>query len=572
MGQIVKLICPKKSIAVYIWDSGTGQTTNFKIFTICILICPSVPIFRGKGDMTRNLKVLGGPGCGKTFKLMSQYRELLAEGYTPEDITLITFRKSSAMDLINSTVQQSNHSIAALKEHVGTIHSICNRLAKPVLSEETKLMSNTDYLNFIKEYKYSNFVKLPSVKIEEEESVYSGNLFDLYTWLRNTNLPPEKYYKYPGAENVQLPGNKIPEFINNYNEFKTKNNRIDFSDMIQIVIDNKIDLDTPVLMMDEFQDLTAQMYALFNMWAPKREFVTIAGDPNQSIYGFWGGSPDYYNKWQAEECILMETHRLPEQIKQFGIKVLKMGGMTAPDTKAKSGYKNPITCLRFEDKKPTYRTELHLIRCNYQSGAVAMELATEGKLYTGISGWTEEEVELANAILAYRKGKLLEKNQIKILTSMFSPKIYGKSETKASINAMIDKKYKPDLRASAELLKPAILDSLVSDDPTLKMTTNSKIFTAKIKGILNRNKPLDIKEAYNRKILTIHGSKGLEADAVFLHTAITPKIWKATVLPCEEYSAEARVWYVGVTRAREALYIIKDAGNNWKLPAVGVEA
>lgn len=521
--------------------------------------------------MTRNLKVLGGPGCGKTFKLMSQYKEMLAEGYTPEDITLITFRKSSAMDLINSTVKQSNQSIAALKEHVGTIHSICNRLAKPALSEETKLMSNTDYLNFIKEYKYSNFVKLPSVKIEEE-SVYSGNLFDLYTWLRNTNLPPEKYYKYPGAENVQLPGNKIPEFINNYNEFKTKNNRIDFSDMIQTVIDNKIDLDTPILMMDEFQDLTAQMYALFNMWAPKREFVTIAGDPNQSIYGFWGGSPDYYNKWQAEECILMETHRLPEQIKQFGIKVLKMGGMAAPDTKAKSGYKNPISCLRFEDPKPTYKTELHLIRCNYQSGAVAMELATEGKLYTGISGWTEEEVELANAILAYRKGKLLEKNQIKVLVSMFSPKIYGKSETRESINAMIDKKYKPNLRASAELLKPVILDSLVYDDPTLKMTSNSKIFTAKIKGILNRNKPLDIKEAYNRKILTIHGSKGLEADAVFLHSSITPKIWKATVLPGEEYAAEARVWYVGVTRAREALYIIKDAGKNWGLPAVGVEA
>jgi len=53
-----------------------------------------------------------------------------------------------------------------------------------------------------------------------------------------------------------------------------------------------------------------------------------------------------------------------------------------------------------------------------------------------------------------------------------------------------------------------------------------------------------------------------------LHTGITPKIQKSIVIPGKESKAEARVWYVGVTRAIEHLYIVQDEGHNFNLPTI----
>jgi DNA helicase-2/ATP-dependent DNA helicase PcrA len=52
---------------------------------------------------------------------------------------------------------------------------------------------------------------------------------------------------------------------------------------------------------------------------------------------------------------------------------------------------------------------------------------------------------------------------------------------------------------------------------------------------------------------TIHASKGREADVVILLDGITPRIYNALNT---EFENEVRVWYVGMTRARKALYVV----------------
>lgn len=132
--------------------------------------------------------------------------------------------------------------------------------------------------------------------------------------------------------------------------------------------------------------------------------------------------------------------------------------------------------------------------------------------------------------------------------------------------------WKPDKMVIQEVFawtpSDEITDILQSDDPTYKMSKTSKIFKAKINGIKNRKELIDFSEAEKCRVMTIHGSKGLEALAVFLHTAITPKIQKAIVIPGKESQAEARVWYVGVTRAMEQLYLVQDEGKNYNLPVI----
>jgi len=515
----------------------------------------------------RKVKYMGGPGCGKTYNLMSEYKTLLQSGYKQEDITLITFRKSSAESLKNAVSDSVQSDGEDKNKHVGTIHSICWRLCG-----YPEVMKASDFSNFIKQYGYSTYVKTNTTTtdvVNDDDIVYSGDLIDLYTWCMNTQTPYDRWYRYPGSGNILLPNERIYEFMHNYQNYKKEIGKIDYSDMIQGVLDNKIDLDTPILMVDEFQDLTKQMYDVFKMWESKRDCVIIAGDPYQSIYGFWGGSPDYLIEYEAEEIVIGETRRLPAQIHEFACKILKYEGMKTPELKAKDGYENPITTLNYGCSYPSHKTELHLIRCNYQAGAIAMQLANEGKIFGGECGWTPEEIKIANAIIAFRNGKALSKDNVTAIADYYPVKMFGRNLRKEDLKNYIENKYSPELPTGEGFVKRGIVDSVLSNDPTAAMTVKNKLFTQKIKSILNMKKLIMSWEPENRKILTIHGSKGLEAEAVFLHTAITPRIQKAIVIPGEESAAEARVWYVGATRAKDVLYIVKDAGKNYNLPGVG---
>jgi superfamily I DNA/RNA helicase len=227
----------------------------------------------------------------------------------------LTFRKTAALELIGATISYAKMSEKELKQHVGTIHSICYRLiGRP------EKMEQSDYADFVKKNNYSKYLKNGSYKTkiaDMQESVYSGDLFDLYSWLRNTCTHFGKWKKYPSAKNIILSPNKVPEFLKNYEEYKIQIRKIDYSDMLQIVIDEHIPLDMPILMVDEFQDFTAQMYKIFEMWVQSCKSVLVAADPNQSIYEFFGGCTDYYYRFDAIEIIRHETFRLTEQIEKL---------------------------------------------------------------------------------------------------------------------------------------------------------------------------------------------------------------------------------------------------------------
>ena len=197
-----------------------------------------------------------------------------------------------------------------------------------------------------------------------------------------------------------MPASKVLEFLINFEEYKKQIGKIDFSDMLQIVIDEQIPIDTSILMVDEFQDLTAQMYKIFEMWVPLCKSVLVAADPNQSIYEFWGGCSDYYHLFDAFEIVRPETFRLNEQIKDFSYKILRYAGMVAPETKARKADSNSIYKVRFDSKLPVHDEEFHLIRCNYQAHAIALSLAKDGKIFGGLCRWREDEIEAANGIIS----------------------------------------------------------------------------------------------------------------------------------------------------------------------------
>ncbi|WP_292388584.1 UvrD-helicase domain-containing protein [Methanosarcina sp. UBA5] len=524
--------------------------------------------------MAKCMKIWGGPGCGKTAYLMKIYGNLIQdEGYMPSDITVSTFRKTAANDLIQQASSLTKNPFTETRQHVGTLHSICNRLAG-----YPNLLGPKDIREFLEEYGYARYLptytkyRLGPDHLNAEETVYSGDPFDLYNWLRNTDTPVEKAFRYPGIGNILIPIRKIPKFVYDYEEFKEKKKKFDFSDQIQKVRNEKIELDTQILMIDEVQDLTRQQIEVVKMWEPNLDIMIIAGDPLQSIYGYLGGTPDFYRNWGAEEIILPKSYRLAKPTWKTACQILESEGMQPPGIES-NGLGSPDTvnfCGYSEITPGLGGSELHLVRCNYQANAIAMDLAERGIVFGGLHGWTEQEINLFNTIFKFRKGDSMIGSELKTLVENYELKLFRYWGSKENLIEYFESSTcRFQLAVAKGYMTPTLCNILQSKNPTAKMRGCGKLKRVKIENALRvRKNVITLEEVKKIQILTIHGAKGLEADVVFLHAAITPRIRKSLLIPGEESAAEARVWYVGVTRARERLFVIKDKGQNYSLPRV----
>lgn len=199
-----------------------------------------------------------------------------------------------------------------------------------------------------------------------------------------------------------------------------------------------------------------------------------------------------------------------------------------------------------------------------------MDFAERGIIFSGLRGWTEQEINLFNAIIKFRIGASLTGSELKVLVENYAFKLFRYYGSKKDLIEYLDSPtYIPQLATDQGIITPMLSNILQSKAPTNKIKGCGKLKQLKIENALrSRKKVITQEEARRIRILTIHGAKGLEADDVFLHTAITPRIKKSLLIPGEDSAAEARVWYVGVTRTIKRLFVVKDQGQNYSLPRV----
>lgn len=231
---------------------------------------------------------------------------------------------------------------------------------------------------------------------------------------------------------------------------------------------------------------------------------------------------------------------------------------------AKEGCGNCIFKIKYTDNYPVYDTELHLVRTNRQIPALALRLAKDGKVFVTTSrrneGWdckVGREIDIANAIISLKNGLPLTGSMKLAIMNYFPDDM---------LNLQITKKtFEEKMYIEHSIWNPSeeITVILKSDNPTHKMKYTSELFIAKMNGIKNRKNYITVPETQSRRLYTIHAAKGAEAQGVFLHMYITKAIMEAIRLPGKESQAEARVWYVGITRSKEHLYLVQDEGANY---------
>lgn len=111
-----------------------------------------------------------------------------------------------------------------------------------------------------------------------------------------------------------------------------------------------------------------------------------------------------------------------------------------------------------------------LVRCNYQALPVALKFANEGNVYGGLYGWTEDELNAANAIIQTRQGKPLTFLYMKALLGLYPSKMIGVRGSKEEYFEKLEKRYVPELQTGTGALSVQIIDYLRSPNPTKGMT------------------------------------------------------------------------------------------------------
>ena len=243
-------------------------------------------------------RVFGPPGTGKTHYLARQVARAV-QTLPAEKIVVVSFTKAAAEE-IASRVEGEN----GVK--VGTLHSFCyNALLAGDIADSPKWLKkwNREVIG-----EPSLILKTTGADPLARDS--GGRSLEQTFLLRARMIPLEEWTSYQR------------EAYGKWREWKSKEDLKDFTDLIEECLR---DIDTmpgepEIGFFDEVQDFSALELALVRKWGAHMRQIVMAGDDDQSIYGFKGASAQAFltpDVSADRKLFLRKSYRLPSKIKEY---------------------------------------------------------------------------------------------------------------------------------------------------------------------------------------------------------------------------------------------------------------
>ena len=309
-----------------------------------------------------------------------------------------------------------------------------------------------------------------------------------------------------------------------------------------------------VVIVDEAQDLSWLQWKMVERVITNAKRVYIAGDDDQAIYRWAGARPEFLMNMDGTRTILNKSYRLAKSIHAKANKLIKRvkdrvdKEWTARDEKGQVNM-HPVEQLN-EMKEGQW---LVLARDGYRLDKLEEELKLYGYFFERKRSDGDKvsiNKRVHEAILAWedvRKGRELDIKRVKAFYNYVKTGEGVDKKFKGMKNVDKDKMFTFDTLKENYGLK---LDKELPWFEALENIESTK--KTYVRMCLRRQE--NIRRAPRIKLSTIHGSKGGEADNVMLLTDLTRK---ADASYWSQRDEERRVFYVGMTRARNTLNIVR---------------
>ena len=310
-----------------------------------------------------------------------------------------------------------------------------------------------------------------------------------------------------------------------------------------------------VLIVDEAQDLSALQWKCIQKLSQNVDHVYIAGDDDQAIYKWAGADVEYFINLKGKNTYLKQSYRVPRKVHDIALGVVKRIGNRKEKvwepkeeeewlSKDEEGSVNYHT--NFEHVDISKGDWLFLARNNYLLNAVEEHLKVNGRVYLKGNKPSVSET-LINAIRDWeklRKGSSIEAARIRKIYNYMK---VGKGVQKGykTLKTVMDDTNLtlPQLKADHGLL----VDSIWHECFDLIGNTQREY----VISCLRHGEKLMSSQI---RLNTIHAAKGGECENVVLITDLATKTWDELY---KNPDNECRAFYVGVTRTKNNLHIVR---------------
>lgn len=547
------------------------------------------------------LLIMAGAGSGKTRAIVYRVAYLIEEKkINPEHILLTTFTNKAASEMRERLVDI----VGAAPPFTGTFHSLC---AKILRRHGRHIGISPSYVIYdVRDQE--EVVKQAMIKLDLSSREFKPrSVLATISEAKNELIGPTEYPQYARGHWQKT----VASIYLEYQKLLTKYNALDFDDLLMKSV-LLFERESSVLayfqnlfryiLVDEYQDTNHAQYMLTKLLASRWRNLCCVGDASQSIYA-WRGA-DFRNlgklekdfadmtvinlerNYRSTQIILDAAHAVVSRNTTHPVLALwtdknggeKIGVYEAGSERQEASFVlTTIQKLMSNNSDLKYQDFTVLYRTNAQSRVLEETLIRSSTPYVLVGGtrfYGRREVKDCLAYLRvfsnpkdlvnYKRLEKLGKRRLAKFVEFGDS--YKKKGLKKPINTLklldtilevtgyLDRYSSKDEQDLTRLDNIRELRSVAHEFPDLTS------FLENVSLVEQEQMPdKDISDRTKRDavvLMTLHAAKGLEFPVVFMvgmEEGLFPH--SRSMLKKDELEEERRLCYVGITRARDRLYL-----------------
>jgi superfamily I DNA/RNA helicase len=271
-----------------------------------------------------NLKlILGGPGCGKTTRLLQIVAEEMATGIPSTAIAFVTFTKAAASEARTRAAAQfqldPDHDLPWFR----TIHSLA--YSQLNISRD-EMMSRRDWVEFgdVVGETITGTLDATDGLLAFSTKHIGDQLLHIYEYAMTTLRSLRDTWH---LLNDAVDWHRLKRFVDALTAYKADTGKFDFIDLLHQYSDHGPPVPIQVAVIDEAQDLTAAQWAVVERAFSGAERVYVGGDDDQAIYQWAGADIQRFLTLSTTPDVLRVSHRLPRAVHELSRQVAARIGM-----------------------------------------------------------------------------------------------------------------------------------------------------------------------------------------------------------------------------------------------------
>ncbi|PZM97211.1 MAG: ATP-dependent DNA helicase, partial [Actinobacteria bacterium] len=529
--------------------------------------------------------VRGGAGTGKTRTITHRIASRALTGeIAARHVLAVTFTTRAAAEMRSRLAALGVDGVVARTFHAAALRQV--RYFAP------RLLGGRELPELVESK--ARLVTMAAAKVGvRADRTAARDLATEIEWAKSSLVEPDEYAIAAAKSQRETPHEpeKVAAVYAAYEEIKRANGVIDFEDLLRAAvwgIEEHSDVAEQIraqyrhFVVDEYQDVSPLQQRLLEAWLGGRDDLTVVGDASQTIYSFTGASSsyliDFARTWPGATVIrLVRDYRSTPQIVGLANAVIRQArGVEAQLRLELVGQRppGPEPDLRVFPDEPAEAAAVAarcreliaagvppreiavLFRTNAQSEAYEKALA-EAEVPYVVQGAERffERPEVRQAMVALRAAVRTTPGETPLVPAVVEalraidwapdqpPRGGAARERWEAIAALVQL---AEEYAATPRVQP-LGEGAVSERPV-----SLADFCEELQRRAAQQHAPTVEGV---TLASLHAAKGLEWDAVFLVGLVEGTLPTAYAKTAEQVEEERRLLYVGVTRAREWLWL-----------------